>query len=219
MKAVIFDMDGVIVDSEPLHVEAEKQTLAPFGVKVETKELQAYMGRHTKEFLKDFITKLNLKTKVDKIYPKHKNNLLKLYRENVRPIPGALLLIGDMKAAGVDVAVASSSDRELIDLVIDKFHLHRFFRTVVSGEEIGQTKPYPEIFLEAARRLGYDPKDCVVIEDSQAGVQAAKAAGMVCIGFRSPNSHNQDLSEADLIINDLREIDFQRLSELMANEI
>jgi len=208
-------MDGVIVDSEPLHVRAERQTLASYGVELVEQELQSYMGRTSAMLLSDFIEKYRLDATLEEIYPKHKANLLRLYRDEVQPITGALELISDLTRAKVDLALASSSDKDLISSVLEKFNLSSFFKVVVSGEEMEQTKPHPGIFLEAARRLGYDPEECVVIEDSNAGVRAAKSAGIPCVGFQSPHSKNQDLSEADLIIDDLRAVDTERLTMLV----
>lgn len=215
LRAVIFDMDGVIVDSEPLHVKAERQTMAPYGVEVAEKEMQGYMGRTPKILLRELIKRYRLDAALETIYTSHKMNLLTLYQNEVEPIPGALGLICDLVREGKDLALASSSDNDLISVVLDKFCLSPSFNVVVSGEEVVRVKPYPDIFLEATRRLGYDSRECIVIEDSKAGVRASKSAGIPCVGFRSPHSKNQDLSEAEIIIDDLREIDTKGLEMLL----
>ena len=217
--AFIFDMDGVIVDSEPLHMKAERQTLAPYGIVLSPQELQSYMGRSTRFLLENIIQHYDLDTTVGKLYPDHMKNLLRLYREEVELMPGVLALIDDLTKHDVTLALASSSDNDLISSVIDKFHIASSFTVVVSGEDVRRTKPYPDIFLEAVRRLDYYPCECVVIEDSNAGVRASKNAGIPCVGFRSPNSKNQDLSEASLIIDTLQAIDTQRLKHLVDNVV
>ncbi len=218
LKAVIFDMDGVIVDSEPLHIKAERLLFAPFGVDVTDEELQSYMGRTPQILLKDIIRKYELNTTLDELYPRHKENLEKLYRDEVEPIPGALETIQTLRNGDIDLAIASSSDLLLISTVLNKFDLNDTFTSIVSGEEVKNVKPHPDIFLEAARRLGVKPKECVVVEDSHAGVRAAKTAGMTCIGFESPNSPNQDLDPADLVIDDLTDLRVEVLNRLINGE-
>jgi len=207
-------MDGVIVDSEPLHIEAERQTLAPYGVELSEQELEDYMGRSTRFLFRDIIQKYHLDTTVQSLYPDHMKNLLRLCKE-VDPIPGALDLIDDLLKHGIDLALASSSDKDLIASVMKKLYLASTFRVIVSGEEVERTKPYPDIFVETVRRLKYFPHECVVIEDSCAGVQASRNAGIPCVGFRSPNSGNQDLSEATRIIDSLEAIDHEWLMGLV----
>jgi HAD superfamily hydrolase (TIGR01509 family) len=207
-------MDGVLVDSEPLHILAERKTLASFDLEIHDAEFQAYMGSTAKIMLGDMIRKHNLETTLDSLYPIHLKNLLNLYREKVHPIPGIPQLLMDFRNRDYPMAVASSSDQVLIRTVLEKFQWDSYFNAVVSGEEMERVKPYPDIFLEAARRLKAHPSQCVVIEDSTNGVRAAKAAGMRCIGFKSPNSHNQDLAEADGIVDDIRSLNLQALDFL-----
>lgn len=218
LKAVIFDMDGVIVDSEPLHIKAERMLFAPLGIDVSDEELQSYMGRTPQILLADIIRKYGLDTTLDEVYPKHKENLAKLYRDEVKPIPGALDTIHSLRSSDIDLAIASSSDLLLISTVLDKFELDEKFASYVSGEEVKNVKPHPDIFLEAAQRLGVRPKECVVVEDSNAGVRAAKSAGMTCIGFESPNSPNQDLDLADLVVDDLTDLRVDLLNRLIEGE-
>ena len=208
-KAVIFDMDGVIVDSEPLHIKAERRTLAPFGLDISDEEFHAYMGQTPRILLNGMIKKYNLNTSIDDLYAVHIQNLLSLYRDEVEPIPGALDLISQLKEYGVSLALASSSDMNLIKVVMEKFGLTETFKEVTSGQELERVKPFPDIFLKTSERLHIPPKECVVIEDSTSGIRAAKAAGMTCIGFRSPNSKNQNYSDADVIVDDLRSVDME----------
>ena len=215
LKAVIFDMDGVIVDSEPLHVKSERQVFTEYGVDLSDEELRGYMGRSSRVLFRDIIAKYHLDARLDDIYPKHIDNLVRLYREEGEPITGVLDLMDSLSKEGIALALASSSDMALIATVVDKFRLSNMFSAAVSGEEVHQTKPNPEIFLETSRRLGHPSESCVVIEDSQAGIQASAAAGMACVGFRSPNSLTQDLSEASLIVDDLRDLNPNRLRALV----
>ena len=115
----------------------------------------------------------------------------------------------------VKLGLASSTDLVLIRVVLDRLALDAFFDTVVSVEEVEHPKPMPDVYLEAARRLDCEPKTCLAIEDSQAGVQSAKGAGMRCLGFSSPNSPHQDLHQADMIVGDLWELELSELKGLM----
>ena len=206
MKAIIFDMDGVISDSEPCHVEAEKRLFKPYGIHLTTEYLQKFMGKYVTDLLGSIIHDHNLDVDIQTHLPVHQKNLVQSYRENALPIDGALDLIKTLAKAGIPLGLASSSVHLLIDVVLEKFHIRSYFKAVVSGEDVKRTKPNPDIFLETARRLNVIPKACIVIEDSGAGVCAAKSAGMFCIGYRSANSGHQDFSLADVIIDDLRMI-------------
>ena len=215
LEAVVFDMDGVIVDSEPLHIKSEKQVFARYGVHLSDEELRDYMGRSSRLLFEDMIQKYALDTSLEDIYPSHIENLVRLYKEESEPIPGALELIEDLNIRGIDLALASSSDHALIDAFLDTFWDSPVFRVVVSGEDVSHTKPHPAIFLEAIGRLGHPAEACVVIEDSQAGVLASKRASIPCVGFRSPHSLSQNLSEATLVVDDLRDLDYDRLKRLV----
>lgn len=206
MKAVIFDMDGVISDSEPCHVEAEKALFHKFGVELSTEYLQTYMGKYVTDLLGGIIHDYNLDVNVETLLPIHQKNLVQSYWDKAVPIDGALDLIHSLFDAKIPLGLASSSAHILIDVVLDKFKIRSVFQAVVSGEDVTKTKPDPDIFLETAKRLNIPPETCIVIEDSGAGVHAAKSAGMFCIGYRSPNSGNQDFTLADVIVDDLKTI-------------
>lgn len=201
-RAIIFDMDGVLIDSEPLHQLAEKKLLKTFGVEVDTEELLQYMGRSTQKLLNDFIEAYHLDVNYSTLLEKHKANLIDIFSMQVQTIKGIPEFITVLESYDIPCALASSSNLQLIQTVLNHFSWQERFTQVVSGEEIIHGKPAPDIFLETAKRLAIPPNNCIVIEDSNAGVRAGKAAGMRTIGFHSPNSHHQDISMADLEIQD-----------------
>ena len=213
-EAVIFDMDGVIADSEPLHIRAERKTLAPFGLDIKDEEFQAYMGQTPRILLQGIIETYSLDTSVDELYPLHKMNLLELYKTSLQPIKGSVETIRNFNRKRIVLGLASSSDMELIDSVLDSFDLRSFFSAWVSGQQVEHIKPAPDIFLLAAKELGVTPRNCLVIEDSTAGIEAAEAADMTCIGFRSPNSSNQVYDQADFVADSFSEIDTNLLETL-----
>jgi len=212
-------MDGVVADSEPLHIKAENITLAPFNVEVTEKECRDFMGRSTKLLLDSLIKKYSLDVTLKELYSTHKKNLLLLYNSELKPIKGSLELIRWLVERDYTLALASSSNSELVKSVIKKFKIGDMFKAVVSATDVKNLKPAPDIFLEAARQLSVKPDNSLVIEDSTAGVKAAKSAGMYCIGFRSSHTLGQDFSLADLIIDDftifLKRLQKQNLEDIV----
>lgn len=213
LSCVIFDMDGVISDSEPLHHQAERELLSPFGIQLTHDVLQSFTGMDTDAMLRHFIDAYHLSVRLEDLAVRHNRLLLRIFRERVRPIPNAVPLIRSLHESGLLLAVGSSSSPALIELVLDTLRIKSYFQAVVSGHDVDRGKPHPDIFLEIAAQLSLQPDRCVVIEDSKNGVEAAKRAGMCCVGFESPNSPNQDLSLADWIVDDLSLIRSDRLSE------
>lgn len=205
IQAVIFDMDGVLVDSEPLHIKAEKKTLTPYGIELSEKEINRYMGMGVKTMLQSLIKTYKLPLSENRLFRIHEKNLIEQFQK-VAAMPNATELIAFLIGNHIKLALASSSSHSLINLVLKKLSLQSKFNVVVSGEEVLNGKPFPDIFLKAAELLTVQPDQCMVIEDSKNGVTAAKKAGMICIGFQSPNSQNQDISQADYTVHDLIKI-------------
>lgn len=207
MKAVIFDMDGVIIDSEPIYNGIHEKMLRDFGVKEILDVPEDYTGMTNSAVFKIVREKYNLKQTVEEISAYQQKVILEEFsRLEDEPIDGIRDLLALLKEQQIKTAIASSSARKLIETVVKKFNLMAFFDVIVSGEEVPAGKPAPDVFLEAARQLHVSPEDCLVIEDSKNGTIAAKAAGMSCIGFKNPNSGNQDLSRADNVVLSIRDI-------------
>jgi len=209
IEAVIFDMDGVIVDSEPMHIEAEKQILSAYGVKASTEELREYTGTTAEFEFTDLIRKHKLNTTVERLFHEKEKILFSLLEKKTKPMKGVIKLIRDLKQLGLKLAVASSGHRKLVNYFLQKLELADAFDSVVCAEDVTRSKPDPEIFLKAANSLEVNSAACIVIEDAKLGVEAAKSAGMKCIGYRNPNSGDQDLSKADFVIDDFSKLDVQ----------
>lgn len=212
MKAVIFDMDGVIIDSEPIHFEVDMQTLNELGCDITVEELEKYVGTTNEYMLSDIKRKYNLRQSVEEIIM-YKVEMTKniIMESELEPIKGIRELLEHLKNNNILAAIGSSSPRDLIDVVVNKFQLKEYFTYILSGEEVNEGKPAPDVYIETSKRLGIEAKDCIVIEDSKNGVLAAKRAGMKCIGFRNINSGNQDLSMADIIVKSITEVDIYSL--------
>lgn len=211
-QGVIFDMDGVIIDSEPLHYKVFEQHCKKLGFTASEEEYNSFIGSTDLDmftFLKD---RYHLQETVEDLV-QHKRAMFLDYLKSIdeKPIELVDVLIRDLASKDIKLALASSSDMDVILLILDKFKLTHFFDAIVSGTELERSKPAPDIFLKAAEGLNIEPGACLVIEDSRNGVAAAKAAGMKCIGFHNPNSGNQDLSAADKIICRFIELDCEAL--------
>lgn len=213
MEAFIFDMDGVIIDSEPLHSRVKMETFAHFGLPFDEGDLAQYMGRTSVDIFSDVLKKEH-RTDVsvqEIVNYKHAHYLELAVGGALEAIPGSLELIARLRAAGVPLALATSSWRRVVDAILVQFDLTEAFASVISGSELPKSKPDPAIYRLSAEALDVSPCDCVVLEDTAAGVAAAKGAGVYCIGFRSPHSGVQDLSRADEIVDDLATIDVAKL--------
>ena len=216
-KAVIFDNDGVIIDSEPLHIEADLQILAEYGIEWKTSDLHRFIGVKDDVMWKTLQGELGLPDSPEAL--KEKKGRIRdgvFTAERIRPIDGIPELFAALKAAGWKVAVASSSQRSLIGPWLEAMGLGVQLDAFVAGDDVANPKPHPEPYLRAAALLCVLPSDCTAIEDSPHGVKSAKAAGCRCIGFRTPGGPRQDLSGADMVVESIRSILERDLLELGA---
>ena len=215
VKAVIFDMDGVIIDSEPIHSRVKMDTFAHFGIAFKEEDLALYMGRTSNAIFKETLAKCG-RTDIkpeDMAAYKHAHYLEILQSGEIAPVKGSVELIKSLHEAGIPLALATSSNVRVMNTVLDSFDIRPYFQSILSGGELPESKPHPAIYLISAERLGVAPADCLVIEDTTNGILAAKRAGMYCVAFRNPHSGKQDLSQADRIVDSLSEIDINKRSE------
>lgn len=182
--SVIFDLDGTLVDSEPNYYEATRQTLVEHGVPAFTwAQHERFVGISTQETLALLKERHGLKTPVEELLAETNRRYLALARAGTRVYPEMRKFVELLAAEGVPMAVASGSSPEAIEAILTGTGLDAYLRTVVSADEVAYGKPAPDVFLEAARRLGAAPADCVVLEDAAPGAAAAHAAGMRCIAI------------------------------------
>ncbi|ANA82749.1 HAD-superfamily hydrolase, subfamily IA, variant 3 [Paenibacillus vortex V453] len=207
IQAFIFDMDGVIIDSEPMHFEVDIQVMNYYGSAITHEQLEQYVGMTNPEMWAAVKEQHNLTPSVSEIIEYQLSNKIEMLTSSeMEPIDGIRELLAELKARNIPAAIASSSPPVFIKAVLRKFDLLDHFECVVSGEEVERGKPAPDVYLKAAELLGVKPQDCMVLEDARHGVAAAKAAGMKCIGFVNPNSGNQDLSQADYVVHAVSEV-------------
>jgi HAD superfamily hydrolase (TIGR01509 family) len=200
-------MDGVLIDSQPLHFKIDLEVLRISGATLTQADVERFAGAANRERWLELKRIYNIKTSIDDLIKRHVETVMKLFRESdIQPTVGIIKLLELLKSNNIKTAVASSSSQDLIDLVISKLKIASFFDELITGEDAPMGKPAPDVFLMSAKKLRAEPSDCVVIEDSANGVLAAKRAGMYCVGYKNPTSGNQDISLADMVIDSFNEI-------------
>jgi HAD superfamily hydrolase (TIGR01509 family) len=215
LKAVIFDMDGVIIDSEPFHWEVNKKIFRALGIEVPEKEYGNYIGVSNVNMWTEIRKKHGLPQPVEQLVNMQvSGNIDFMKREHFDPIDGVVDFIVDLKSRNTALAIASSSPNIIIGMVLNGFGIKKYFDAIVSGEDFEKGKPAPDIFLKAASLLKISPGQCIVIEDSTHGVDAAMAAGMKCLGFSNKNSLNQNLKNADYVFKTFRELSVNAILRL-----
>jgi HAD superfamily hydrolase (TIGR01509 family) len=207
IRTVIFDMDGVIIDSEPVHFKVEQQMFKELGISISFEKHAGFVGTSSQNMWEQIVKEYSLEASPGELTSSEYERYIRFLNENpLLPVKGVIELIEDLHSAGLKLMVASSSPLHVINRVLEKFRIGSFFSGIVSGTELEHSKPHPEIFLKTASLSGSSPNQCLVIEDSENGVIAARAAGMKCIGYRNPNSGPQNLGSADLVVNSFLEL-------------
>lgn len=215
LKAVIFDMDGVIIDSEPTHMKLENETYKKLGIEVTGDEHLSFVGSTSHYMWETLKNKYKLTQTLEELIEYERTKYFKYLNSDeceITLIEGVKELIEDLHENGVKLAIASSSPLNVIEAVAKRFQIEKYFEVFVTGDYVKKSKPEPDIFLYASKKLGVSPENCVVIEDSHNGVLAAKNAGIKCVGINSDVEGRQDISMADLVINSFKEVNYIKLS-------
>lgn len=217
IQTVIFDMDGVIVDTEPVHYYAYQQHFKELSITVSDEIYSSFTGNSTRNVFQKVKELFQLSHEVEDLILRKRFLFNDAFdsKPDLFLIDGVEDLIKDLFANGIQLIVASSASKSTINRVFTRFNLHQYFSHIVSGEDFPKSKPHPAIFEYAANLSVHPKENCIVIEDSTNGVIAAKGAGIYCIGYNSENSKNQDLSLADTIINDFSEINAEKIKVLV----
>lgn len=216
IQTVIFDMDGVIVDTEPVHRYAYYKQFAELNIEVTEAMYTSFTGFSTRNTFQTLKEQFQLEQEVEDLIQRKRSIFNDAFdtKEDLELLEGVRALIEDLHQNGIQLIVASSASKVTIDRVFTRFGLHDFFTHIVSGEDFPKSKPHPAIFEHAAS-LSIAPKEnCIVIEDSTNGVKAAKAAGIFCVGYNSEHSKDQNLDEADKVINHFNELNAEVIRAL-----
>lgn len=206
-KAVLFDMDGVISDSEKWNMRAFIVRLEQDDIHIDMDYITQFCGStqsHIWRMLKERFQLPNSVEQYLKEYYQVRDNLINTY--GLEPMPGCIELIKRLHHHNIPLAVASSSSMDDIQKVLKSFNITHYFDAVITGFDCQHSKPDPEIYLTAACAVKTSPTNCIVIEDSTQGMHAAKSAGMYCIGYVPEQSFIQDISYADMVIHHFQEL-------------
>ncbi|MBF6608292.1 MAG: HAD family hydrolase [Flavobacterium sp.] len=208
IRTVIFDMDGVIVDTEPLHKFAYYAHFDELGIVVSDEMYATFTGNSTRNVFQKLKSTFAIEAEVEDLIQRKRTIFNDAFdtSEILCLLPGVKDLIVDLNQNDMQLILASSASKGTIARVFNRFELTRYFSHIVSGEDFPKSKPDPAIFIHAARLSGDGFDECVVIEDSTNGVKAAKAAGLACIGYKSEHTKFQDISDADWIISSFDEL-------------
>jgi len=213
IDAVVFDLDGVLIDSEQLWDEVREELARERGGRWHDRAQADMMGMSSPEWSQYMHDVIGLAEPPEEINAEVVRRLQGRYREHLPLLPGGREAV-ERLAASLPLGLASSSNREIIDLVLEESGLARFFRATVSSEEVERGKPAPDVYLEAARRLGVSPERCAAIEDSGNGIRSAHAAGMRVVAIPNPRYPPDDevLGGADLVLESLDDLTVERVS-------
>jgi beta-phosphoglucomutase family hydrolase len=216
-RAVIWDMDGVLVDTAPFHLKTWQETFQKKGVTFTEDDFRRNFGQRADAIVRNTLGQALSQDEVDAIVEQKNRNFRRAVRHSIKPLPGAIELIKLLAESGFRIALASSAPVENIRLLTETLGIYHLFQSIISGRDVPESKPSPQLFLLAARRLGVAPENCVVIEDAIAGVTAARRAGMHCVAVTSTNSRER-LQEADLIVDTLESVTVEELERLLCSD-
>lgn len=210
IQTVIFDMDGVIVDTEPVHHYAYLQHFKKLNIEVSPDMYASFTGNSTKNIYEKLKVQFDLSETVQDLVETKRNLFNEAFanKEDLYLLDGVLNLIQNLHQNGMQLVLGSSSAKVTIDRIFRRFDLYQYFTHIVSGEDFPKSKPHPAIFEFAASISNTKIENCIVIEDSTNGVLAANAAGIYCIGYDSVNSKMQDYSTANRVISHFSELNF-----------
>lgn len=201
LRAVIFDMDGVMVDSEPQHGKAAIEVLKRYGINADMEYHEQFIGSSTENMAKQVVEQNHLSVSPEQLLEELNQAKRDIHRrEGYIPLPGIQEMIPLLTHAGFKLAIASSSNPGEIETALKSIKLKKYFDKLVSSSHTEHPKPAPDIYNLVLKELGVNPAEAIVVEDSANGVAAAKAAGLPCVGYVNPHSGNQDLSQADVLL-------------------
>lgn len=216
-SAVIFDMDGVLIDSNPFHLEKWMDLLKAHRIPFDPAELpELILGKRNDTAFRHFFGPDISKEESRRLSEELEATFRRNFRPHAKPLPGLAALIQECHEAQIPMAVASSAMVKNIEFVVDALEFRPYFRHLVSGDHVTHPKPDPEIYLKAAGMLGLPPAECVAFEDSYVGVEAAKRAGMKCVAIAStfPLEELRAQTHADLVVPGFEDLNLARLRGL-----
>jgi beta-phosphoglucomutase family hydrolase len=217
LKGLLFDMDGVLVNNLEVHRAAFAEFFRRYGVERSFDELSRVFGKGNDDIMGELMPKEVVERVGIRELGYEKEAIYReIYAPIIEPQPGLLAFLAEAEEAGLRSAVGSSGYRVNVDFVLDKCRIRSYFEAIVAGDEVTRCKPDPEIYLTAAAKLGLRPEECVVFEDAEAGIEAAKRAGIKVVALATTFSREfLEGTEADAIVGDFREVSVKMLQQLL----
>jgi HAD superfamily hydrolase (TIGR01509 family) len=210
-QAVVFDLDGVLWDGEPIYFEAFNVVLAPYGHRITMDEYVNIIGHSVEAAWAWVLNHFSITETPSKFYHRYDDAVLEMLRQPVAPLPGARDLIAEIKRRRLPLGLASASLRQWVDATLRGLDLEDEFDATVSASEVENSKPAPDLYLAAAKALEVDPAACIAFEDTRAGIAAAKAAGMFAVQVRASSTALPPIDRADAVIDRYSEFDLALL--------
>jgi HAD superfamily hydrolase (TIGR01509 family) len=202
MKAIIFDMDGLMVDSERLYHQAQQEITRQFNKTLPEKARLKMMGRKPLESMKIFVEALDIPIDAEKVLEMRDDSMREKYKNNLVPLPGLDHII-DTVYGKLKLAISTGAQEEFLDIVVDQLEIRNKFDVLQASDEIEKGKPHPEIYSKTCKKLGLEPGECIVLEDSLNGVVAGKRAGCYVIAVPSEYTKQENFDTADFVADDL----------------
>lgn len=203
IKGVIFDLDATLVDSEPIWFLSDKRLLNEYGIELTEEMKLKYIGKSIDDMLDDLINNHGLKGDRDEIYYKKNSYFVEEAQTKIKLFDEMVPILKNIEKNDIPMSIASGTAKNIIMNVVDILKIKDKFQNIVSAEEVERGKPYPDIFIETAKRMNIEPKNILVFEDSIHGVKSAIAAGMNCVAipYTDGDKNNDDFNIADLIFS------------------
>ena len=211
-KAVIFDLDGVVVDSEPISCATAEEVMLELGMPKEAINKELFIGRSDKDFIIEVNKEYNLNIDSEKYANIRKGRYIENARGNLKAFPGIKQFINEVKNSNILFAIASSGEKTKVDFQLKEIGLEDVFPIIINSDDVHKSKPNPQIYFTAAKKLGVEPEECVAIEDAKTGLQSAKTAGMKTVAVAT--SFPKEELVADLVLESPGELTLEKIKEL-----
>ena len=216
-SALVFDMDGVLIDSNPFHLQKWARFLDERGVPYTRQELMKHvLGHHSEYTFRYFFGDRFANNKITQLSNDFEASFRQAFGGHIKPLPGLVPLLTECHAASIPMAVASSAIGSNVEFIVDALGFRPYFRCIVSADHVQYLKPHPEIYLRTVEMLGFPPSACIAFEDSTVGIESAKAARLFCVAIASTISADKlrRHGQADLIVESFEELNLERLRAL-----
>ncbi len=214
---VIFDMDGVLADTGPIHFESWVKLGRKLGIEFTKEFFEQTFGQKSPTITRKLVSPEADEEHIEEWSDFKEKTYREIVRDKLVPLPGVLEILADLKSKGFKLAVGSSGPSENVDLLLTSLKIKYYFDVIITAAEVKKGKPEPDVFLIVAKTLNINPKNCIVIEDAPVGIEAAKRAEMKTIALTT--THNkEELLDADLIINNLTEIGIEDITNLFKSK-